>query len=586
MVIEGSIQLDGAAVPLGAVVRVVREDGSIVRTISHYPSNPSQFGVRLGLAEALTDGDRLRFRVVLSRKDSFEARIVGGPLYYRGSSPQEGVVTRILLYRNHVPLVRRTFPDTLINERQLLRYRVLATDADGDTLRYRLLQAPPGATIEPLTGYVTFQPTYDDAGIYPVDVAVTDGREEVVMDRGRIRVTHVNRPPRISRVAPDLRASEGHPLVIAVPAEDPDRDSLTFSLIEASYRFRLFSRTGAFEWTPGYSAAGRYSCVVVVSDGAVADTSNRFEILVDETNRPPLLSRILRDTVVFEMEPLVVDSPAADPDGDSVRYRLELAPEGVNVDAHGVLQWTPSYEQSGNYVIVVSAGDGRQSAETVMRVTVLDRNRPPAYPQLALRRDTNRIPYGRLVDLAWFGAQDPDADDVLLYTLRLWGGDLDTSIVGIGDTSLALFGRARLAIDQIYSWTTVASDGLAEVWSPDTGSFRLISLPAAPVAAREPAWIAPRMFVLEQPSSDPTGGQTIIRYALEHRSRVDIAIYSMLGERLATIVSGERGAGQYETLFEAGSLASGVYLFKLEAHPLDNAQARDFVSTKKMVLVR
>jgi hypothetical protein len=129
------------------------------------------------------------------------------------------------------------------------------------------------------------------------------------------------------------------------------------------------------------------------------------------------------------------------------------------------------------------------------------------------------------------------------------------------------------------------SDGLAEVWSPDTGSFRLLSAPVVPIAVREPA-ATPRMFTLEQPTSDPTGGQTIIRYALEHRSRVDIAIYTMLGERLATIVNAERAAGQYATLYEAGSLASGVYLFKLEAHPLDNAHVRDFVSTKKMVLVR
>jgi hypothetical protein len=248
------------------------------------------------------------------------------------------------------------------------------------------------------------------------------------------------------------------------------------------------------------------------------------------------------------------------------------------------LQWTPGYEQSGNYLIIVSAGDGRQSSEEVMRVTVLDRNRPPVYPTPALRHDTARITFGRLVDLAWRGAQDPDDDDVLWYTLRLWGGSLDTSIAGISDTSIALFGRDRLALEQVYSWTTSVSDGLAEVWSPDTGSFRLLSAPVVPVITREPA--ATRMFTLEQPTSDPTGGQTIIRYALEHRSRVDIALYTMLGERLATIVSGERAAGQYETLYEAGSLASGVYLFKLEAHPLDNAQVRDFVSTKKMVLVR
>ena len=94
------------------------------------------------------------------------------------------------------------------------------------------------------------------------------------------------------------------------------------------------------------------------------------------------------------------------------------------------------------------------------------------------------------------------------------------------------------------------------------------------------------MFTLEQLGSNPSGSQTIIRFALTHRSSVDIALYTMLGERLETIVNEERAPGQYETTFDASRLAGGVYMFKLEAHPLDNSQARDFVSTKKMVLVK
>lgn len=586
MVIEGSIQLDGNPVPTGTVVRVLREDGSVVRTISHYPSNPSQFGVRLGLQGEVTEGEALRFRVVLSRRDSFEARIVGGPVMYRGSAPQGAGVTRILLFRNHAPLVRRSFPDTTIREQQLLRIRVLATDADGDTLKYRLLQGPPGAAIEPLTGYVTYLPTYEDAGAYPLEVAVTDGREEVTMRRGRVRVVHVNRPPRISRAAPDLRTAEGRTLIIAVPAEDPDRDSLSFSLIEDSYRFRLFSRTGAFEWMPGFQSAGTYSCVVVASDGLAADTSNRFEIVVDPTNRPPTFERTLRDTVIFEAEPILTSLPAYDPDGDNVTYRLELAPEGVSVDERGTLRWTPTFEQAGNYVIVVSAGDGRQSSEAVIRITVLERNRAPFYPFTTAHQDTVRIPYGRLVDLVWRGAHDPDGDESLRYTLRMWGGGLDTTITGIFDTSLAIFARGRLATGQVYSWTTSAGDGLSEIWSPDTGSFRLAEVQSVSLPAREPAGPTPRMFTLEQPSGSPAGGQTVIRYALTHRSQVDIAVYTMLGERVGTIVSAERGPGQYETSYDAGALASGVYMFKLEAHPIDNTQARDFVSTRKVVLVR
>ncbi|MEK6649875.1 MAG: hypothetical protein AABY75_02785, partial [Bacteroidota bacterium] len=140
MAIEVSIQLDGGPVPQGTVVRVLRSDGSTVRTITPYSSNPSQFAVRLGSSESLREGERLAFRVVVSRRDSFEARIAGPPLIFQGRPPQEVSVTRIVLYRNHLPSVRRFFPDTTIRERQSLRLRVWATDEDGDTLRYRLVE--------------------------------------------------------------------------------------------------------------------------------------------------------------------------------------------------------------------------------------------------------------------------------------------------------------------------------------------------------------------------------------------------------------------------------------------------------------
>ena len=585
MVIEGSIQLDGDPVPPGTVVRILRSSGSVIRTISHYPSNPSQFGVRLGALESLREGEPLGFRVVLSRRDSFEARIAGSQLFFQGRPPQEAGVTRIVLFRNHAPAFRRTLPDTVIRERQSMRFRVWATDEDGDTLRYRLLQAPPGTTIEPFTGYVTYVPGFEDAGRYSVEVAVSDGRVEVT-DLANVRVIHVNRPPRVDKAVPDQIVREGERLSVAVAAEDPDRDSLSFSLIEISYRFRLFSRTGVFDWSPGYEAAGVYRCFVVISDGSVSDTSNVFSFDVLPTNRPPVFGRQLVDTVLQELEPLLMELDADDLDGDSVRYSIELAPDGVTISAAGFLSWTPSYDQAGNYVIVISASDGDRSSESIVRATVLNRNRTPVFAESAGRHDTDRVAFGRLIELNWPSAIDPDPEDTLRYTLRLWGGGMDTSLAGMNDTSVTLFGRNRLTTDHVYMWTTSVSDGLAESMSPDTFAFRLVQFPIAALPQREPAAVQPRMFMLEQLGSNPSGSVTLIRYALTHRSAVDIALYTMLGERLETIVNGERPPGQYETTYDASSLSGGVYMFKLEAHPLDDTQVRDFVSTKKMVLVK
>ena len=586
MAIEGSVQLDGAAVPPGTVIRILRQNGSVARTVSPYSTNPSQFGVRLSTTDGFREGEPLGFRVVVSRRDSFESRIAGPAPVFRGASTPELSVYRFLLFRNHLPSIRRQFPDTLINEYQLFRLRVSAIDVDSDTLRYRLIAAPPGAFVESLTGYVTWVPTYEQSGSHQFIVGVSDGLEESQSRRATIRVRHVNRAPRITGPLQSVTGAEGESIVIIVEALDDDKDSLQYSLIEKGYKTRLFSRNGVFEWKPDYEAAGLYHFVTIVSDGEFTDTSNVFTVSVANTNRLPHFDRSLVDTIAIEGERISVGMTAADPDGDTVQYGLELAPEGVSVDSVGQLVWTPTFDQAGSYVVVVSASDQQSSSESVVRINVLNRNRRPVFVHTGGKggRETLRIPDGRLIELTWPTAIDPDLDDTLRYAIRLTGVGVDTSIFGIMDTSLSLLGRNRLQTDVVYTWSVIATDGAVEVACPDTFAFRLAAQPAT--AVRDPLPIVPRSFSLEHSSPNPQSSITSIRFNLAERSDVNLAIYNMLGERIQTIISGERDAGQYETTFDASSLSSGVYMFKLEAHPLQGGRLRDFVSTKKMVLVK
>jgi hypothetical protein len=51
----------------------------------------------------------------------------------------------------------------------------------------------------------------------------------------------------------------------------------------------------------------------------------------------------------------------------------------------------------------------------------------------------------------------------------------------------------------------------------------------------------------------------------------------MLGQQLATLVSGDQNAGYHEVKFDARNLSSGVYFYRL--------QAGNFVQTKKLLLL-
>ncbi len=57
-----------------------------------------------------------------------------------------------------------------------------------------------------------------------------------------------------------------------------------------------------------------------------------------------------------------------------------------------------------------------------------------------------------------------------------------------------------------------------------------------------------------------------------------LTVFDLLGREVRTLVNEDKHAGYYEANFDASSLASGIYFYKLEAG--------NFVQTKKMILVK
>jgi hypothetical protein len=88
----------------------------------------------------------------------------------------------------------------------------------------------------------------------------------------------------------------------------------------------------------------------------------------------------------------------------------------------------------------------------------------------------------------------------------------------------------------------------------------------------------PKTFALHQNYPNPFNPSTTIEFDLPKASQVTLKIYNILGEEVATLVSDKLSAGSYSYDWDARNLASGVYLYKL--------QAGDFVETKKMILMR
>lgn len=74
---------------------------------------------------------------------------------------------------NHLPVIT-SVPVTEAISGMQYRYQVTATDADGDTLRYRLVTFPLNMRIDSLTGLILWYPKFLDLGPHAVSVEVRD----------------------------------------------------------------------------------------------------------------------------------------------------------------------------------------------------------------------------------------------------------------------------------------------------------------------------------------------------------------------------------------------------------------------------
>ena len=192
---------------------------------------------------------------------------------------------------------------------------------------------------------------------------------------------------------------------------------------------------------------------------------------------------------------------------------------------------------------------------------------------------------------------DPKGIDLFGYThleLYIHGGDASGQDPAIGGMKLSDLG----IMPESDTWTLV-SVPVSEV-RLDKTSRRLTSIlitgmvketfyiddmklvaqePPEPTAVETSEMKAiPSGYALCQNVPNPFNPLTTIAYDLPEASNVILTIYTITGQKMATVVSDHQEVGHYEVAWDGSGFASGIYFYRLKAG--------QFAETKRMLLLK
>jgi hypothetical protein len=133
------------------------------------------------------------------------------------------------------------------------------------------------------------------------------------------------------------------------------------------------------------------------------------------------------------------------------------------------------------------------------------------------------------------------------------------------DTTVAIGNRYYYYITTVFNqWESNPSDTVDVLVQAITGI--------------EKSDLLPVVFQLKHNYPNPFNPRTIINYELPITNYVNLSVYNLIGQKVATLVHRKQNAGYHQVEWKASGLASGVYYYMIKAG--------EFVDVKKMILIK
>lgn len=236
------------------------------------------------------------------------------------------------------------------------------SDADGDSLSWRISSAPGFGTATLSGAVVSYRPNGNFFGQDSFRVVASDGVLDSQAAIITLNVAAVNDRPVAS--AQSVTASAGQTFTGTLQGTDADGDVLSYRIV-ASPAGTLSGSLPAFFYTPPAGFTGSDSFSFVVNDGVIDSLQATVSIQVGagSNNRPP--QAFNQNVSLNEDSSASLTLSGFDPDGDALQYTLVSSPVNGTVTGSGDrLTYTPYPNFYGSDSLSFRVSDGQLSSAT------------------------------------------------------------------------------------------------------------------------------------------------------------------------------------------------------------------------------
>ncbi|MEO1202682.1 MAG: putative Ig domain-containing protein [Pseudomonadota bacterium] len=345
------------------------------------------------------DGDRLAFEIV-NRPPWAQFSEAAGTLVGRPGAGDvgryEGVVitatdglssvslppfsVTVLAAGNSPPSIAGS-PSTQIAVGADFSFTPSASDPDGDTLSFDIVNRPAWIQFSEFAGTISGTPNMGDVGRYDnITISVSDGVSSASLGPFSVEVIAAgNSSPSIAG-NPPARVDANASYAFTPSAVDPDGDPLSFDIVNRPSWAQFSQTTGAITGRPEDGDVGTYGNIVVsVSDGTDSASLGPFSIEVVAVNTPPSISGSPSDRVDANADYSFTPT-ASDADGDTLSFVIVNRPAWAQFNSStGAITGRPDANDVGRYRnIVISVSDGTDTASLgPFSIEVFADNTPP-----------------------------------------------------------------------------------------------------------------------------------------------------------------------------------------------------------------